>query len=380
MGYSASPVITNTQRLGVLSDLDVTLASLLETLSPVAPSSVPLTEALGCIAAEISPLSQALPSFPTAVIDGWAFRALDLTGASSYSPLRLAGWPTWVEAGQCMPEGCDCVLDADLVENAGPMGQVLAEALPGQGARRVGEDMAKGRTVTIAGQQLGELDLLVARSIGLSHLAVRRPHVHVINVPATGADASTAQLIGECLQASGARLTCTQAHGRDVASITTALETVASDLLVLVGGTGVGRTDATIGALSARGKLLAHGIALHPGRTTAMGWIAGSAVVAVPGAPAHALAAWWTVVQPVLDRLSSRKPRRETVLPLLRKISSSVGVTEIVLLEQIDAAWIPLATGDLSLEHIARADAWLAVPGDSEGYAARKLVGAYAIR
>jgi molybdopterin biosynthesis enzyme len=163
-------------------------------------------------------------------------------------------------------------------------------------------------------------------------------------------------------------------------SIINTLETAAADLLVLVGGTGVGRTDATIDALAARGKVLAHGIALHPGRTTAIGWIAGRPVVAVPGAPAHALAAWWTMVQPVLDRLSGRKLRRKTVLPLSRKISSTVGVTEIVLLEQIDAAWMPLATGDLSLDHIACADAWLAVPGGSEGYAAKTLVSAYPLR
>jgi molybdopterin molybdotransferase len=328
----------------------------------------------------VSPLSRALPSCSIAVIDGWALRALELSGASSYSPLRLAGSPTWVEAGQCLPEGYDCVLDADLVENAGPVVQILAEAVPGQGVRRVGEDMAKGRTLAIVGQRIGELDLHVARMIGLSQMAVRRPHVHVVNVPSTAGGALAAHLVGECLHASGARLTSTEASGRDVVSITNALETATGDLLVLVGGTGVGRTDATIEALTARGELMAHGIALHPGRTTAIGWIADSPVVAVPGQPAHALAAWWTMVQPVLDRLSGRKLRRKTVLPLSRKISSSVGVTEIVLLEQIDAGWMPLATGELSLDHIARADAWLPVPGGSEGYAAKTLVGAYPLR
>ena len=43
-------------------------------------------------------------------------------------------------------------------------------------------------------------------------------------------------------------------------------------------------------------------------------------------------------------------------------------------------AWMPLATGDLSLETIARADAWLAVPGGSEGYAAGTPVDAYMLR
>jgi molybdopterin biosynthesis enzyme len=41
---------------------------------------------------------------------------------------------------------------------------------------------------------------------------------------------------------------------------------------------------------------------------------------------------------------------------------------------------MPLATGDLSLETIARADAWLVVPGASEGYAAGAPVSAYMLR
>ena len=124
----------------------------------------------------------------------------------------------------------------------------------------------------------------------------------------------------------------------------------------------------------------AHGIALRPGRTAAIGRIAGRPVIALPGAPDQALAAWWTLALPVLDRLSGREKRATTTLPLARKIASSVGIAEIVLLEKVDDAWMPLATGDLSFETIAHADAWLAVPGASEGYAAGTPVNAYMLR
>jgi molybdopterin molybdotransferase len=67
-------------------------------------------------------------------------------------------------------------------------------------------------------------------------------------------------------------------------------------------------------------------------------------------------------------------------LPLARKISSSVGIAEIALLKKSDGAWMPLATGDLSLNHIVRADAWLAVSGSSEGFAAGTSVDAYMLR
>jgi molybdopterin molybdotransferase len=362
-----------------LTSLDATLAALLAGIEPVAPVEIPLGEAPGCIAAERPPL-KALPAFDMAAADGWAFRSRDLVGASPYSPLALTGSPAWVEAGDRMPEGCDCVIDPDLVEQTGGLFQVSAEAIPGQGVRRIGGDIAEGSSFIGAGRKIRTLDLLMARAAGLDMVAVRRPRLRLINVPAIAGTAVTAQLIAESARATGAEVICVEAGGRDASSIATELDAEPCDLLISVGGTGVGRTDATVEALASRGELLAHGIALRPGRTAAIGRIAGSPVIALPGAPDQALAAWWTLALPVLDRLSGGEKRRTTTFPLARKIASSVGIAEIVLLEKADDAWMPLATGDLSLETIARADAWLAVPGGSEGYAAGTPVSAYMLR
>jgi molybdopterin biosynthesis enzyme len=369
-----------TQRMpAALTPLDAALAALLDGLEPVVPRDAPLTEALGCVAADMPPL-QALPAFDAAAVDGWAFRSRDLVGASSYSPLPLASPPVWVEAGDRMPEGCDCVIESDSVEQTGPLFQVSAEATPGYGVRRAGGDIAEGSSLIAAGRRIRVLDLLTARAAGLDRFAVRRPRLHVINIPTTAGNAVTAQLIAESAHAAGADVVCAEAGGRDARSIAKAFNAEPCDLIVTVGGTGVGRSDATIEALASRGALLAHGIALQPGRTAAIGRIAKNPVVALPGAPDQALAGWWTLVLPVLDRLSGREQRRTRPLPLARKIASSVGIAEIVLLKNTDGAWMPLATGDLSLDAIAGADAWLAVPAGSEGYAAGTPVDAYMLR
>ena len=78
-----------------------------------------------------------------------------------------------------------------------------------------------------------------------------------------------------------------------------------------------------------------------------------------------------------MDRLSGRQPRRTTVLPLARKIASSVGIAEIVLLGRKDDSWVPLALGDLPFETIVSDQAWLTVPGSSEGFAAGTPVAAH---
>jgi molybdopterin molybdotransferase len=369
-----------TQRLPAsLTPLEVALAALLHRLEPVASVELALADVLGCVAADMPPLT-AIPPCDIAVADGWALRARDLVGASSYSPLPLAVAPVWVEAGDAMPEGCDCVIDADSVDQTGPMVQVLAEAIPWQGVRRAGGDVAGGDFVIAAGRPIRPLDLLIARGAGLKTLNVRRPRLRVVNIPAASGRGATAALIAENARAAGADVAVVEAATRDAESIARAIDASSCDLLVTIGGSGVGRTDAAVAALAQYGKVAAHGIALQPGRTAAVGGIGKIPVIALPGAPDQALAAWWTLVLPALDRMSGRQPRQPVTLPLARKIASSVGIAEIVLLAKIEGGWMPLAVGDLSLETIARADAWLAVPGGAEGFAAGTPVDAYMLR
>jgi molybdopterin biosynthesis enzyme len=365
-----------TQRLpAALTPLDTALAMLLEGVEPVASIELRLAEALGCVAAEPRAL-KAAPAFDVAAVDGWAFCARALVGASSYSPLPLTGSPVWVEAGDRMPEGCDCVIDSDSVEQTVALFQVSVEAIPGQGVRRGGD----ADYFITAGRRIRPLDLLIARTAGPETIAVRRPRVRVINIPVAAGYAVTAQLIAENARAAGAAVVYAEAGGRDAPSVAKAFDVEPPDLIVTIGGTGVGRSDATIAALASRGAMLAHGIALQPGRTAAIGRIANCPVIALPGAPDQALAGWWMLVLPALDRLSAAEPRRTMTLPLARKIASGVGIAEIVLLRNTGDSWMPLATGDLALGTIARADAWLAVPGGSEGVAAGTPVDAYMLR
>ncbi len=137
--------MTGTQRLSAaLTSLDAALAELLDGVQAVEAVEIPLDDAIGCVAAETAPLRAPLPPFNTAIADGWAMRARDLAGASSYAPLPLTAAPVWVEAGERLPEGCDCVVDEGSVDRSGPIFQVVTEAIPGEGVRRAGEDIAAG--------------------------------------------------------------------------------------------------------------------------------------------------------------------------------------------------------------------------------------------
>lgn len=363
-----------TQRLPPsLTPLDSALAALLRGVDPIAPVELPLIEAAGCIAAG-TPLLAAYPPCDIAATDGWALRANDLVGASSYSPLPMTRLPVWVDAGDAMPDGCDCVLDADSVEASGPLAQVLAEGVPGQGVRRAGTDVPERTPVAAEGYAISAAALLLARAAGAEKLSVRRPRLRIVNVP--GATVTT-QMIADIARATGLDVSTLEAGTRDATSIADALDVSACDLLLTIGGGGVGRRDAVVEALAQRGAVFAHGLALQPGRTAAVGQLGQVPVVALPGSPDHALAVWLALVLPLIDRLSARWPRRSTTLPLARKIASNVGIAEIALLAEERHAWVPLAVGEWSLQAMARADAWLLIPGSSEGFAAGTPVDAY---
>lgn len=365
---------------GALTSLEAALAALLEGLTPVPSRTVPLTNALGFVAAEMPPIGTPLPPENRAEIDGWAFRASDLAGASSYSPLLLTAPPTWVEGGQPLPRGCDCVLEPELVERAGPIFSALGDASPGQGVRRTGEDAAAGRAPVIAGRVVAGSDLVLARSAGVQNLSVRSPAVRVIDVSPDSEPGFSSLMARERLNADGAEPLPIEMCARDAGSIGRALAATSAEMIVLVGGTGNGRSDTTIAALSSAGALIAHGIALRPGLTAAVGRADGVPVIALPGLPGHALGAYLALVQPVLDRLCGHLPRRRITLPLARKIASAVGLAEIVLVRQEHDDWMPLAVGDLTLDRIREADAWLAVPAGEEGYAPGTPVGALALQ
>lgn len=370
-----------TQRLPPsLTPLDAALAALLRGVDPLAPVELPLSEAVGCIAAG-TPLVAAHPPRDIAAADGWALRANDLVGASSYSPLPLTEAPAWVEAGDAMPNLCDCVLDSDAVDASGPLVQVLAESAPGEGVRRAGSDVAERMPVAAEGHPISPAALLLARVAGLDRLSVRRPRLRIVNV--SGASV-TMHMIADIARAAGLDVQTSQAGAGDAASIVEALDLTCNltcnltcDLVVTIGGSGVGRRDAAVTALTQRGHVLAHGLALQPGRTVAVGRLGQVPLVALPGSPDHALAAWLALVLPLIDRLSGRRPRRPVTLPLGRKIASSVGIAEIALLAEEHRAWTPLAIGEWPLQAIARADAWLLIPAGHEGFAAGAPVDAY---
>ena len=367
---------SNARRFGALTPVNEAEQRLVAGLRPVAARSAGLGEAVGRMLAEPLRCEAPVPAEAVALREGWAVSADATVGASAYSPVLVAQQPEWVETGQVMPAGSDAVLPPDGVSPDHGMVAIVAVAVPGEGVRRAGEDAARGAILRAAGERLRPTDIAVGHGIGVGQVAIRTARTRIISLRQDGAD-PTGDLVAAVAQAYGAAVERLNLRSRDAASIGTALTQDGTDLIMLVGGTGLGGDDHAAEALALAGSLIAHGLALRPGETSGCGLVGATPVVLAPGRPEAALAATLALALPCLDRLTAALPRATVSGRLTRKIASTVGMTELVLVRAAGQNLDPIAVADVTLAAVARAEAWLTVAPDSEGCAAGETVTAF---
>ena len=115
-----------------------------------------------------------------------------------------------------------------------------------------------------------------------------------------------------------------------------------------------------------------------PASPTGLGFVAGVPVVLLPGNPVSCLCAYDLFAGRIVRRLGGRPaqwPYRSLELPLARKLTSALGRLDYSRVRLVDGAAIPLAIGGASiLSSTTRADGFVLVPADLEGYPAGAIV------
>ena len=289
--------------------------------------------------------------------------------ASARSPVRFAAPPAWIEVGAALPPACDSVMSPDTVEQRGPVWLAIAETLPGDGVLRSGEWLAAGAGSFRAGQIIGAADIVLAEAEERAAILCRIPRVVLIDVGPQASGISS-RLVARWLTAAGARVETLVSQARDADTIGKILATVTADLIVVIGGTGQGVQDATAEGIACAGHLIAHGVGLSSAPTSAIGQAGACPVVGLPGVPEAAMAGCLAFLCPIMTRLTGRACALPLALPLLRKVSSTVGQAELALFAREATGWMPLAIGTMTPDHFRRADGWRIVASGDEGYPA----------
>ena len=336
------------------------LASIERLVAPVPPRRIARNDALRRARASGLTVATAHPAAAIALRDGMAVRAEATLDASSYAPAAVDATP--VEVGDPLPAGADAVAPADALEWRGATAHVVTPLAPGDGVLPAGGDMAAGEPLRRVTRRLRAIDLAAFDVLGLTDIEVREPRVRIAaaNAARDGVTAAIVDLLARAVDAAGGTVS------RDGA-----LDPVDEDALILVGGSGSGRRDHTVHDLARRGRVAFHGVGLAPGATAAFGMIEQRPVLVVPARLDAALAVWVTLGRCLLAQLAGAKENEPIETGVLtRKITSTLGLAELVPVMRRGEEVTPLASGYLTLQSLTRADGYVLVAADREGFAA----------
>jgi molybdopterin molybdotransferase len=381
------------------------LRRVLEGVEPLGSERLGLRAAAGRVLARdlVAPL--ALPRFDHSAMDGYAVDSRDFDGAGPWQlPVRGesragaapgplgAGSACRIFTGAALPAGADAVILQEDTQLSGDRA-VFAEApRSGQNVRRRGEDLEAGALALRAGTRLGAFQLGLAASLDQVELLVgRRPRVSIVctgdelRAPGLpGAASSIPESNGLCVaieaERAGAVAELAELAADDTAATirTFAALLGTADLLVTIGGVSVGDYDVVRPALEAAGAQLDFWkVQIRPGKPLAYGRCGKTRILGLPGNPVSAQLTFALFGLPLLRALSGVRdayPRFRSAR-LLAELRQRPGRLGFYRARSTGDGVMPLvnqASGNVV--SMAEADALIAVPADSTGYAAGDTV------
>lgn len=380
----------------------------LQRFQTVGEEEVGLAEALGRVLSRSLQAREDLPAFARATMDGFAVRAQDTFGASDGLPalLRLVGEvrmgepaPGGIGASEAMrvatggmlPPGSDAVVMVEHCEMLDPETlEVYRSVAPWENVVRPGEDVAEGQEVFPAGWALRPQDLGLLAAMGAGLLRVyRRPIVAVLSTGDEVVPVEQEPAPGQVRDVNGVSVSSWVAWEGAIPlpmgivpdrpellrqRFLEALER--ADALIVSGGSSVGARDFMVEVLQGLegAELLAHGMAVRPGKPTLVAQVKGKPVLGLPGHPVSALVILHLLGRPLLDRLCgklySHRPRPVRA-KLTRNLASAQGredYVRVVLEERDDGLWArPLLGASGLIGSLARADGLVCIDPGCEG-------------
>jgi molybdopterin molybdotransferase len=360
-------VDSSIQRISRLTPRGAVLALIGERVSAVGPQTVAVTAALNAVLAE-DVVAPALPPGAIALRDGFPVKAESIADAGPYAPVVLPNARP-IDLGAAMPEGADAVLPFDVVTRRGERLEAIAGVAAGDGILPAGGDATPQSPLRRAGERIRSIDVGILAAAGIGAVAVRMPCIVLARGPADDIADERFQMLSRAVQDAGGVV------AERPLLLETALAESAVDAVIGIGGTGSGQCDASVNRLARLGRVETHGIAITPGETVALGWIGERPVLLLPGRFDAMVAAWLLIGRHLIAALNGGKVEEiPTIMPLKRKITSTIGMTELVPVRCVEGMAEPLGSGYLSLTSLARSIGWIFVPAESEGFADGTLV------
>ena len=374
-------------------------------LAPLGSEIVAIESALGRVLARDIVATVDVPSFDRSNVDGFAIVAADSFTAMEEQPRSVqlnaqvlapgviavdtvvAGRATPIATGGMLPRGADAVLMIEYSEIADGKLEIRRPVTASENVSYAGTDIARGETALRAGTVVTSREIGVIAAIGFAHVDVyRRPRVAIFStgneIVAPGAPARPGTVYDSnaaAIAAAVAELGCEPVQlgvvPDDDAALADALARgLESDAVIFSGGTSKGAGDIsyrTVSRLDNPG-IVAHGVALKPGKPICLAVTDGKPVVILPGFPTSAIFTFHEFVAPVLRAYAGLPvERRHSVqarLPM--RVNSERGRTEYLLVGLVQSptglAAYPMGKGSGSVTTFSNADGFITIDQHTE--------------
>ncbi len=396
---------------------------IVRTAEPLPPEELDLARCLGRTLAEPLLADEDLPGFTRSTMDGYAVRARDVFGASEGAPALLdcvgeclvgqavtlkigPGQTARICTGGMLPQGADAVVMLEYARDAGEHQVELTRALaPGDHVVAADEDAAKGQLLIPAGRTLRPQEIGLLAALGRTQAAVRqRPRVAILSTGDEIIPVEAAPLPGQVRDVNSHSLAALAenagAEARsfglvkdDPQALRAAVETALdwADVLLVSGGSSAGRRDYTLRVFAGfpQVEILAHGVAISPGKPLILARRGGKTLWGMPGHVSSALVCGQVFIVPLIHALLGRADGAEARFgrikaELARPVASAQGRRDYIRValsdpEQEDAPPVahPILGASGLISTLVKAEALIICPEDQEGLSQGQIVDAY---
>jgi molybdopterin molybdotransferase len=305
-----------------------------------------LGESIGRILAEDVSADMDMPPFDRSQMDGFAFRAGELTT----TPLKLEiagesvagkGWDGQLKPGQAVrimtgapiPAGANAVQKIELTREKDGFIEILESASAGQFIVARAGEIHQGTKIFPAGRRINELMIAVLASFGCATLKVSRPPR--VSVLSTGSEIvpagqvpgkheirdSNSWTLKALAEQCGALVQILPTASDNIENLKSQIAQVAgknvgdpgppADMLVLTGGVSMGDYDFTKPALRELGaEIFFEKVSLKPGKPCVFGRLGETLIFGLPGNPVSVTVTFYLFVRTALMQMQGAADTR----------------------------------------------------------------------